>query len=375
MITIKKIAIFTFSILIMQTVVGQNFDKLKKYLDNKVTGVVSPGVQYIVADASGILFEYNEGVANIQKNTEIVKQTQFKMYSSTKLLTMLSIMRLVEKGLVDLDAPVSKYLDIKFPDSVTVRKTLSHTAGFSKYPFIKEIHLANERKGFTNSDFLKENLTAHSELAYAPGSKNVYSNAGYMVLSAIVEKVSGMSYENYVKENIISKVQLSDNDYIGFEYSDKTATGYQRRKTLMHWLYTIMLDTDKFYGSKTSKWQSYNNLYNEGISFSGGFANATALATLFRAVMKNSILSKETLNQTFEPQYYNSTKQSKQALGWWIGKVNGHINYHHAGGGGGYSCEVCIYPEIGIVRIMMMNKTQTFGDLKMFQKMDELWLD
>ena len=81
----------------MGTITAQDFSALENYLDNKITGKESPGIQFLVADRSGILFEYNKGKANIGNNITVYSDTQFKMYSQTKLLTMLSIMKMSPK--------------------------------------------------------------------------------------------------------------------------------------------------------------------------------------------------------------------------------------------------------------------------------------
>ncbi len=370
----KNLLFFSILFLSGMNATGHDFNRLESYLNKKVAGVITPGVQYIITDSHGILYEYNKGLANIENGVRVDSNTQFKMYSSTKLLTMLAVMQMVEEGKIDLVASVSKYISYDFPKDITVRKVLSHTAGFSRYPFVKEIHPENEHDDFNYSEFINKMLPKHKELSYSPGKKNRYSNYGFLVLSAIVEEVSGISYEKYVNENLIEPAKPDPQDYVGFNYTGQTATGYQRRRTIMHWIYSGMVNTDRYYGAKTKKWQSYNNLYMEGVGFGGGFANARGLSKLFIALLNNNIISENTLQATFESQMYNKEKVSKQALGWWNGSVAGNKSYYHPGGGGGYSCEVRVYPEKGIVRIMMLNKTQTYSDLRMFSKIDRLWL-
>lgn len=371
----KKFVFIILGMIVMVSTQSKNYEKLENYLENKISNKLSPGVQFIVLDSNGIQFEYNGGFANLSMHTPVKSSTQFKMYSSTKMLTCLAIMQLVEDEKIELDSPISDYIDINTPNEVTIRKTLSHTAGFSRYPFVKEIHLAKDNYSFNYSEFISEMLPQHQKLIYKPGSKNIYSNAGYLILSAIVEKVSAMKYEDYVIENIVKKANFNKNDYLGFKYTNKTSVGYQKKGTLMSFLYKLMIDTKIFYGEKTKKWQSFEPLYMKGIGFGGGFSNAQSLAKLYLNVLNHNIISEETLNQTFEQQYYKNNKPAKQSLGWWNEEVKGYKSFHHAGGGGGYSCEVRVYPEKGIVRIMMMNKTQDLSDLKLFSKIDELWLE
>ncbi len=357
-----------------QEIKSQNFEALSTYLDQNIVDKKTPGVQFIVADTTGVLFEYNKGQSNIQNATPVVPETQFKMYSVTKIITMISVMQLIEQGLIDLEASISNYLDMSFSKDITVRMVLSHTAGFNRNPFFKELHLEEEDSDFNYSDFIKYALPKYNKTIYKPGAKNVYSNYGFLVLSAVVEKVSGLSYEDYVQQNITSKLNLDTNDYLGFKYTNQTATGYQKRRTLMHWLYSLLIDSKKYYGPKNKNWQSLNNLYMKGLGFGGGFANARGLAKLMSALLQYQLVSEATLNTTFKPQSYGNTKTANQTLGWWHGIVAQQQSYYHPGGGGGYSCEVRVYPEKGVIRIMMMNSTQSFSDLKMFSQIDKLWL-
>lgn len=353
---------------------SQDFQKLEHFLDEKITGKLTPGVQFLVADASGTLFEYNRGIADFASSGNVVPATQFKMYSATKLLTMIAIMKLIEQGKVSLDSAVSEYIPYNFPDSVTIRRLLSHTAGCSRYPFVKQIHLDTEDSAFNYTSFMSEMIPRHSKLKYKPGKKHMYSNFGIMLLSTVVETVSGFDYKEYIADSIIEPLSLADDEYVGFEFTPHTATAYQKRGTLMHWLFSMMVDTDKYYGEKFGRWQSYEKLYMEGIGFGGGFANARGFAKLFVALLRSEIINAKSLSMTFEPQTYGNGKISKNSLGWWRGKDNRAESFYHPGGGGGYSCELRVYPETGLVRVMMMNKTQTFGDLKMFSEIDKLWL-
>ncbi|WP_169736079.1 serine hydrolase domain-containing protein [Crocinitomix catalasitica] len=354
---------------------SQNFNQLKTYLDDKITGKKSPGVQFLIADSTGILFDYNSGFADIEKQIPVDANTEFKMYSATKLMTMIGIMQLVEQGKINLDDPAAKYTKIKYADDITVRKILNHTAGFSRNPFIKEIHLVEEDTNFNYAEFMDYALPHYNKIIYKTGKKNSYSNYGYLVLSEIVANVSGMEYEAYIDQYITAELGLIEEDNIGFKYTDQTAKGYQKRRTLTHWAYSVMVDKDKYYAHKSKDWQGYKDLYMRGLGFGGGIANARAVAALMQNLMNHGILEASTLEETFKRQIYNSNKTSKQTLGWWHAEVDSRQSFYHPGGGGGYSCEVRIYPKKGQVRVMMMNKTQTIGDLKMFAKIDKLWLN
>jgi len=344
------------------------------FIEKKIVGKETPGFQYIIADSSGIIFEYNGGFSNLETKQPITPVTEFKAYSSTKTFTALAIMQLVEAGKLSLDDTVGQVLNIPFSGAFTFRQVLSHTAGLTGKPLISQIHLESEHDSFDASSNTKKLIDQYTVLSFSPGKKKKYSNLGFLLLGYTISKISSMPYEDYVIKNIFSRLG-QENPY-GFIFTQNTAKAYLRTSSLMHFLYGLMVDKNKYYDTKLEGFQGYKNLYVNGTSYGGIFTNARGLVNYGLMLMKKNspLLSDGYKEQLFTSQILSNGKSSGHTLGWFIKEKKGVTYYSHPGGGGGYSCEIRIYPEKGIVSVFMMNTTQLLSHLKLLDKLDQHFL-
>ncbi|MEL7729317.1 serine hydrolase [Citromicrobium bathyomarinum] len=163
----------------------------------------------LVAIGDDIVFDEAYGSANLEWNIANTPAAKFRIGSVTKQFTAASILLLKERGLIDLDAPVKTYWPDAPPawDAITVRNLLQHTSGITNVTNLDE---------FATVKFLpttREELIARfadKPLEFTPGEKWDYSNSGYVLLSAIVEQVSGQDYADFVKANIFDPLGMAD---------------------------------------------------------------------------------------------------------------------------------------------------------------------
>ncbi|MDE7273359.1 MAG: beta-lactamase family protein [Lachnospiraceae bacterium] len=128
--------------------------------------------------------------------------------SVSKMYSTLAVMQLVDEGKVELDAPVTKYLsDFKMKDEqykdITVRMLMNHTSGISSGLTTND-YLYNDVDSFLHDNTL--DIVSRVRFKAAPGEYACYNNVGFMLMEHIVENVSGMSYTDYVRNNIASKI-------------------------------------------------------------------------------------------------------------------------------------------------------------------------
>lgn len=367
--------LFLIAVLIQQINLNTMAQKdITAFIEKKIVGKETPGFQYIIADSSGIIFEYNGGYANIEEKRPVAATTEFKAYSSTKTFTALAIMQLAEAGKISLDDTLGQVLNIPFSRPFTFRQVLSHTSGLTAKPFISQIHLESEHDSFNAKTNTKNLIDQNTQLAYSPGKKKKYSNFGYLVMGYAIDVLSTTPYEEYISKNIFNK--LGNKNPYGFAFNKNTAKAYQKTSSLMHFLYGFMVDKKKYYDTKQDGFQGYKNLYVNGASYGGSFTNARGLVNYAQVLMKHNspLLSNEFKEQLFTVQKLSNGKSSGHTLGWFIKEKNGITYYSHPGGGGGYSCEVRIYPDKGIVSVYMMNTTQLLSHLKLLDKLDANFL-
>ena len=149
------------------------------------------------------IFEKAYGLANKETNTPNKTDTKFNLGSINKIFTRIAIGQLVQQGKISFDDKLGKYLP-DYPnkdaaEKVTIRHLVTMKSGIGDF-FGDKFTAMPKDKLRKNSDFIP--LFADKPLAFEPGTNEQYSNGGYILLGAIIEKVSGKSYYDYVRENI-----------------------------------------------------------------------------------------------------------------------------------------------------------------------------
>jgi len=152
------------------------------------------------------------GFANSEENIKNNMSTQFRLASVSKLFTTAAILRLYDEGKLDVDDKIGKYLEgfsSDIAENVTIRQLIKMSAGFRDY--LDDEEFKKNRMSFrTVNDLLR--LVKREKLAFEPGTNFHYSNSGFVVLGAIIEKVTGKYYFEYVKESIFVPSGM-DNTY------------------------------------------------------------------------------------------------------------------------------------------------------------------
>ena len=166
----------------------------------------------LVARDGEVLLDRGYGFANREWSVPNDGDTKFRLGSVTKQFTAVAIMLLNERGLVDLDAPVKTYLpDAPAAwDGVTVRHLLTHTAGVPNFTDFDD-YGASKTLPATMDSLIGR--FRDRPLDFQPGEGWSYSNSGYILLTAIVEKASGKSYAEFVAETLFQPLGMADSGY------------------------------------------------------------------------------------------------------------------------------------------------------------------
>jgi len=268
-----------------------------------------------------------------------------RIASVSKPMTAIAIMQLYEKGILDLDKPIQTYLK-EFPKKVkgdiTIRQLLKHTSGI--------VHYASkwDALSFTHYPTLVKALDAFKdkELDFKPGTQYMYSSYGYTVLGAIIEKVSQMSYGEYMRKNIWDKAGMSNTslEIEKQEYSNKS-----RRYLKVGSMYIKSPDTDL------------------SVIYSAGGVQSTVkdLLKFGEAVLNNKLIERSTLEMMI-----NATDELAPAIGddpygfgWAVyddptyGKI-----IQHGGSQPGASSFFSIFLDQKIVSVVLSNSFGTRQD-------------
>ena len=196
---------------------------------------------------------------------------------------------------------------------------------------------------------------------------------GYVILGQLIEKVSGKSYEDYVTENIIRKLPLNPDDLTFYSINKVThAIGYHNRISFSSLVLGVFIDKSKFMGDATGKWRPFKKYYVNGAPYGGLIGTPTAFVTYIQDLLKtdNSLISDEDRQLLFQENLTNSGKKTGMCLAWFSGELDGNRYFAHAGGGGGYYCEIRIYPAIKRGSVIFFNRTG-MSDERFLDKTDK----
>ena len=187
--------------------------ELQSFFNELITAQLNeqhvPGATLAVVKDGELLFSKGYGYANVETKAPVIPdKTVFLVGSNGKLFTWTAVMQLYEQGRLDLDADVNQYIDFRIPDTfpepITLKHLLTHTPGFEDTPF-----------GFGSNDpealvpigiWLADNIPARM---WPPGQIPAYSNYGTALAGYIVERVSGMPFEAYIEQNILSPLGMA----------------------------------------------------------------------------------------------------------------------------------------------------------------------
>ncbi|MEO6582754.1 MAG: serine hydrolase [Ferruginibacter sp.] len=286
--------LLTFFILITNLVFAQSkTDKLNEIMTayhnyNMFDGSV------LVSENGKVIYQSAFGLANREWNIPNKTDTKFMIGSISKPFTAVLTLLQVQKGLINLDSTVSKYLPDflgKPAGQVTIRQLLSHTSGIPNYDIIKDFFPRISRQNFTREDYIK--IFMDSALAFEPGKKYYYSSWGYFTLGYIMEKVTGKTYADLMKDEIIDKLSMnSTGSYFHTQIVNKRATGYDY----------------SFGGYSSSDFRDQSNTMGTGDIY-------TTVEDIFKfemALSNNTLLNKKITDEMFKP----GVRPAQYGFGW-----------------------------------------------------------
>jgi len=164
----------------------------------------------LVARNGHVLFTRNTGFANYETLQDINENSVFQLASSSKQFTAMSILLLNKEGKIDLDASVTQYLPELPYTNVTIRNLLNHTSGLPDYIGFLNRYWHDKGVNPNNEDVVSIMAEKKLKLKFKPGSRFVYSNTGYVVLAAIVERISGLTFPQFAKKNIFEPLGMKN---------------------------------------------------------------------------------------------------------------------------------------------------------------------
>jgi CubicO group peptidase (beta-lactamase class C family) len=328
----------------------------------------SVGLALSVLEAGHHSFE-GRGLADLASNTPITEDTVFRIGSITKVFTAIAVMQLVERGRIDLDRPADDYLHayrlvladpgIQTP---TIRHLLTHTAGIPEVRSVTDLRHAD----FTPSGgrpampsvaagdhvpALAEHYRDGLRVVVEPGTAFAYTNHGFATLGQIVEDVSGMPLDRYLREHVFVPLGMGDSDLVRSKrVASRLASGYVIARGGPH----PVPDREWLGAGSGGIYSTPRDMARFAAAILGAGSNE-----------HGRILEPATLATMFEPHYQPHPRIPGIGLGWFRGEVAGHRLVGHDGILPGFNSALLLAPDDGFGLIAFTNGSRgAFGWLQ-----------
>jgi CubicO group peptidase (beta-lactamase class C family) len=289
----------------------------------------------LVAKNGKVLYNNQIGYADFKKKEPLNEASVYQLASVSKQFTAAAIMLLYERNQIQLTDTVNTY----FPDfpyeQVTIKNLLNHTAGLPKYFWVAE-HKWQQERAPTNAEMMTLLSSSNVQRFFKAGRNFDYSNTGYIVLASIVEKVSGMSFSDFLKKNIFDPLEMNDSFVYSFENDKIKSNQLEGYRLYRGWRHLKIKGTvnDAVVGDK--------NVY----------ATSQDLLKWTLGLNNGKLLSKESLDLMYAKGETVYGRKVPYGFGFRIDTKEQKTIYHH-GKWNGFSTGLTQYPEDDLVVIVL----------------------
>jgi len=283
----------------------------------------------LISQKGQVIMKKGFGMANYEYDTPNRSITKFRIASLTKQFTAMAIMLLEEKGLLSIDDYLSKYIpDYQNGHNIKILHLLTHTSGIPDHTEFEDFN--QERRVFHYEIDQTIETFKQKSLEFSPGEKFKYSNSGYILLGYIIEKVTQMTYEDFIVRNIFSPLKMN---HSGFENMDKVI----KDRAYGH----HMKDDEIIH----AKFRDISNAHASGALYS----TVEDLYLWDRALYTDKLIGYESLKRMFTPftDHYG--------YGWGIVDVFNRKMVGHNGETEGFRTNMTRFPNEDVCIIVLSN--------------------
>lgn len=348
---IPKMILLIISVFLTGRIYAQDIQSLDNKLQEIQTAFKIPGVTLTAVLDSETVYEFHGGVLKKGLDFEVRNSSLFSIASVTKTFTALAIAKLVEEGKISFDDTIIKYLpwfelgNRYITEHITIRDVLSHRSGLESEGLIYLGGVFSRKETVKRLSFMPLNNRFRSSYTY--------SNILYNALGLIIQEVSGKSWEEFVKENILQSIGMveSESNFLKVVINN-TATSHRY----------IDYEEGKILPVGNPDIENESNFPKSNAPAGGVLSTSRDMAKYIRELLSSSpeVVSANTLNTLWKPHtriessfYRKMTNQSSfvgYGLGWFLSEYNGRRIMFHPGGGGGTTSLILLMPseKIGI---------------------------
>jgi serine beta-lactamase-like protein LACTB len=314
-----------------------------------------PGLSITVATKEEIIWSQGFGYADLEKSVTVKLNTKFRIGSISKTLTGIAIGELLENKRLSLDDPIHKYVSY-FPEKnwpINIGNLVYHTSGLRDYNYRNGEFLSR-----TNFKSVEEsiNVFKNDSLLFKPGTKYSYTTYGYVLLSGVIEGITGKPYLDYMQDSILTPLGLLN--------------------TIPDENKPIISNRSSFYDESNGEIVNGYYVDNSNKWAGGGFLSTSFdLAILGQKLLGNNFLSEATRQKLWSPNTLSNGDKTNYGIGWRIDTDDkGRTYIHHGGSSIGGRAFLLIYPDQELVIAITCNLSTNFDQFIVF-KIAELFIN
>lgn len=314
---------------------GSDVDGLRAVAARALVELDAPGLSAAVVRGDRLVWAEGFGLADVENQVPARADTVYRIASLSKPITAVAVLQLVEQGLVELDAPVQRWVP-SFPEKrapVTVRQVLTHTSGIRHY------RAGDPRRRHYSSVVEALSIFEDDPLLFEPGTRYEYSSHAYNLLAAVVERASGLGFGAYLRERIFGPAGMDDS---GLDRAEepipRRARHYEKGDAPGRWRNYPFVDL-------SSKWAA-----------GGMLSTVLDLARFHVALDEGRLLRPETLAAMYADHHLADGTPTGYGLGWAVDRdARGRLLVGQEGGASGASTFLLRVPETGEAVVLLVN--------------------
>ncbi|HLI97812.1 MAG TPA: serine hydrolase domain-containing protein, partial [Candidatus Baltobacteraceae bacterium] len=301
--------------------------------NRSVAGRAAPGLTIAILSRGSVVYAKGFGYMNVEDSVPARGDTSYPIGSNTKQFTAAAILMLQDEGKLNVDDRLAKYLpEIPHASQVTLRNLLTHPAGYAEYTEIGSFDELGNRPA-TLAEIV--NTVDHRPLAFTPGTTREYSNTGYDLLAMVIERVSGMSYGDFLEQRIFKPLGMTATFVRSWDDTRPNVATEYESYALGPWEHAEHLDYTWFGGAGSI------------------VSNGHDLAKWNAALAGGKLLSKHSLTEMMTPHSIGKNDPFPDyGFGIEVSRLpNGHMMVSHGGNTYGAATQDARFPDdhLGIV--------------------------
>lgn len=301
----------------------------------------------LIAKKGKIIYKDAFGYSNFKTKDTLKVSTAFQLASVSKQFTAVAIMMLQESGKLKYEDLVQKYIPELPYEGITIYQLLTHRSGVPNYTYFAEEYCTDKDSPISNDDMVCYMEVFKPGAYHKPDRCFDYSNTGYAILASIVERVSGVSFEDFAREHIFEPLGMM-NTFV-----------YNKTKDYKF--------TDEAVGHTAGRRIIEYNYLNGVVGDKGVYSTVEDLYVWDRALYSDKLLKASTLEQAYQPSNKRTRKAINYGFGWRLCNMNrgGRVAFHSGWWQGFKTCFVRLLDDQSCIIVLtnVANRGFSFNDV------------